>query len=104
MPRCKQLVNVWPDFLFIRINTPRHFESFTARLRLSLNMNSRFLLPVLASVAVFSTAGLSAQPNLQQVLKDTAVAAHWIYDDYTQAVARATASGKPLLVTLRCVP
>jgi len=71
---------------------------------LLLNMNTRFLLTVVASAMMFSTASLSAQPNLQQVLKDTAVAAHWIYDDYTQAVARATASGKPLLVTLRCVP
>jgi hypothetical protein len=67
-------------------------------------MKTRLLLPVIASAIMSSTASLFAQSNLQQMLKDTAVAAHWIYDDYTQAVARATASGKPLLVTFRCVP
>jgi hypothetical protein len=81
----------------------RVYEGRQSR-NLLLNMNTRFLLTVVASTIMFSTASLSAQPNLQQMLKDTAVAAHWIYDDYTQAVARATASGKPLLVTLRCVP
>jgi hypothetical protein len=41
---------------------------------------------------------------LAPAVRPACVAAHWIYDDYTQAVAQATASGKPLLVTFRCVP
>lgn len=61
-------------------------------------------LIVVAFTTVLSSADLLAQSNLQETLKDTSVAAHWIYDDYTQAVARAKMSGKPLLVTFRCVP
>jgi len=59
---------------------------------------------VVGFATLLPASRLSAQPNLQEMLKDTSVAAHWIYDDYTQAVARATMSGKPLLVTFRCVP
>jgi hypothetical protein len=46
-------------------------------------------------------AALSAQPNLQQLLKDTEVGAHWIYDDYAQAVAQAKQTGRPLLIVFR---
>ena len=63
------------------------------------------LTPIVVTGAMFLVAAsLCAQSNLQQVLKDTAVSAHWIYDDFTKGVAEAKATGKPLLVTLRCVP
>lgn len=65
--------------------------------------DTRVVLAV-ALIITFCSGDLTAQPNLQETLKDTNVAAHWIYDDYTQAVARATMTGKPLLVTFRCVP
>jgi hypothetical protein len=42
--------------------------------------------------------------ELAQILKDTAVAAHWIYDDFARGVTEAKATSKPLMVTLRCVP
>jgi serine protease Do len=32
------------------------------------------------------------------------VADHWIYDDWPKAVAESKATGKPLLVVIRCVP
>jgi hypothetical protein len=59
---------------------------------------------LLVTLTLLTVAGLGAQPKLQEMLKDTAVAGHWIYDDYTQAVAQAKASKKPLFVTFRCVP
>ncbi len=60
-------------------------------------------LVVLAAVVGLLTGGPAplAQPNLQQVLKDTEVGAHWIYDDYAKAVAQAKETGKPLLVAFR---
>jgi hypothetical protein len=41
---------------------------------------------------------------LGEALKDIPVADHWIYDDWPRAVAEAKATGKPLMVVLRCVP
>lgn len=69
-----------------------------------MRRNSNHVVLAVALIITFCGSGLAAQPNLREMLKDTDVAAHWIYDDYTQAVARATMSGKPLLVTFRCVP
>jgi hypothetical protein len=52
---------------------------------------------------LFCTA-VHAQSDLREQLKDTDIAAHWIYDDLPQAIQQAKATGKPLLVVLRCVP
>ena len=48
-------------------------------------------------------AGAEKSP-LGEALKDIDVADHWIYDDWPRAVAEAKATGKPLMVVLRCVP
>jgi hypothetical protein len=45
-----------------------------------------------------------ARSPLGEALKDIDVADHWIYDDWPKAVAEAKASGKPLLVVVRCIP
>ena len=57
----------------------------------------------LATAVGLLTGGpaLFAQQSLQQVLKDTEVGAHWIYDDYSKAVSQAKETGKPLLVAFR---
>lgn len=49
-------------------------------------------------------AAAHGQSQLQEGLKDTQVAPHWIYDDLPTAFSRAKESGKPLLVVFRCVP
>ena len=67
-------------------------------------MKMRFPSVLCTGAALLAAASLSAQPSLQQTLKDTAVGAHWIYDDFAKAVAEAKATSKPLMVTLRCVP
>lgn len=41
--------------------------------------------------------------DLRASLADEA-AAFWVYDDLQAATAKADKSGKPLLVTFRCVP
>ena len=55
--------------------------------------------------AAIAAAGrsLHAQSDLRDALKDS-VGAHWIYDDFPQAMARAKQTGQPLLVLFRCVP
>jgi hypothetical protein len=60
------------------------------------------LASLLASLLMF-VASLPAQ-SLQEQLKDTEIAPHWIYDDLPQAIQQAKATGKPLMVVLRCVP
>ena len=45
-----------------------------------------------------------AQTDLQKNLKDTGVGAHWIYNDIAKGFAEARETGKPLLVSFRCVP
>jgi hypothetical protein len=63
-------------------------------------MNTRFcLLAALAACSAFC-----ADNALKAELKDPDLAAHWIYDDLAKATSEAQASGKPLLVELRCVP
>lgn len=58
---------------------------------------------ILGTLLAFSST-LQAQSDLQQSLKDTDLAPHWIYDDLPRALDQAKASGKPVLVVLRCVP
>jgi hypothetical protein len=59
-------------------------------------------LIILAAVAAAGPC-VDAQSDLRDALKDS-VGAHWIYDDFPQAQARAKQSGQPLLVVFRCVP
>mgnify|MGYP001561431792 CR=1 FL=1 len=66
-------------------------------------MKTPFILPT-AAVLMLAAASLGAERTLQETLKDTAIGAHWIYDDFAKAVTQAKATGRPLLVTFRCVP
>jgi hypothetical protein len=67
-------------------------------------MKSRYpaILALGATIAFGVTTG--AQTELQQSLKDTEVASHWIYDDFNRALAEAKTRGKPILALFRCVP
>ena len=47
---------------------------------------------------------LARQGNLREILRDDAIAARWIYDDWPAAQARAKQTGKPILAVFRCVP
>jgi len=67
-----------------------------------MRMPLRSLL-VLATLLALTSAS-RAQSELQQQLKDTDLAPHWIYDDLPKALAEAKSTGKPILVVLRCVP
>jgi hypothetical protein len=59
-------------------------------------------------VLAFSFLLLAAAPQdkdkLREGLKDTELQGAWIYDDLDAGIAEAKKSGKPLMVTLRCVP
>ena len=48
--------------------------------------------------------GLTKTDELRKALKDNAVGARWVYDDWPAAVKRAAAAKKPLFVVFRCVP
>jgi hypothetical protein len=61
-----------------------------------------WLLSVIILSAV--TTAIGAESALQTELKDPALAANWIYDDLPKAMAEGKATGKPILVELRCVP
>ena len=66
-------------------------------------MRTRSLLALfLATLGVCTT--VLAQDDLRKNLKDTNVAEHWIYDDIAAGFTEARETGKPLLVTFRCVP
>jgi hypothetical protein len=58
---------------------------------------------ILFAAIAAASRGLHAQADLRDALKDS-VGAHWIYDDFAQAKARAKQTGQPLLVLFRCVP
>lgn len=49
-------------------------------------------------------AATAAEQELQQQLKDTSIAPHWLYCDLPAAMEQAKETGKPILVVLRCVP
>src|SRR5262245_28381276 len=56
-------------------------------------------------VVLFVGNSLAGEKSpLGESLKDIDVADHWIYDDWQKAVTEAKATGKPILVVLRCVP
>jgi hypothetical protein len=66
-------------------------------------MRTRWLLWLfLGTLACCANA--QAQNDLKKNLKDTNVAEHWIYDDIAAGFTEARETGKPLLVTFRCVP
>lgn len=77
--------------------------------QLSLNPAASKTMKQLAARLVLFLAiaaagqGVQAQSDLSGTLKDS-VGAHWIYDDFAQAKARAKQTGQPLLVLFRCVP
>jgi hypothetical protein len=56
-----------------------------------------------AVIAAVASEELHAQTGLHDALKDS-VGAHWVYDDFPMARARAKQTGQPLLVVFRCVP
>ncbi len=62
----------------------------------------RLLLTLVVVVTGLTAA--AAEKELQQSLKDTNLAPHWLYCDLPAAMAQAKETGKPLLVVLRCVP
>jgi serine protease Do len=66
----------------------------------------RIVLPfcLVAYLLLASTSASHAKSPLGEALNDIDVADHWIYDNWPRAVAEAKATGKPLLVVLRCVP
>ncbi len=66
-------------------------------------MRTRWLLTLFLGLFGACT-NTQAQDDLRKNLKDTNVADHWIYDDIAAGFAEAKATGKPLLVTFRCVP
>ena len=65
----------------------------------------RVVLALLSLVVCSALAPIAnAGSPLGESIKDISVAEHWIYDDFPKAVAEAKATGKPLLVVVRCVP
>ena len=62
-------------------------------------------LALAAAVACLSVLSPTQDKDkLREALKDTDLVGTWIYDDLDGGIAEAKKSGKPLLVTLRCVP
>lgn len=66
------------------------------------------VLTLACASAAAQSAGDTQKPQdeagLKRVLKDEAVPSSWHYDDLASGLARARETGKPLLVTIRCVP
>lgn len=67
-----------------------------------MNATPLALACVLAAATQLAAQGLDGEP-LKRALKDRA-ASFWIYDDLDAATELAERSGKPLLVSFRCVP
>jgi hypothetical protein len=67
-------------------------------------MQRRFSALLIVGAVLTLCPAAQAQSELQKSLKDLDIAPHWIYDDLPKAFAEAKASGKPILVVLRCVP
>ena len=67
-------------------------------------MRSRWLAGLVMGVLGAAVPEALAQNDLKKNLKDTNVADHWVYNDIASGFAAARATGKPLLVTVRCVP
>ena len=67
-------------------------------------MQSRWLVGLVMGLFGAVVPESLAQNDLKKNLKDTNVADHWIYNDIAAGFAEARTTGKPLLVTVRCVP
>ncbi len=63
----------------------------------------RTLLAVALAAALAGPAAGQTKDDLRTKLKDTAPAGDWVYDDLDAGFAKAKATGKPLLVVVRCV-
>lgn len=65
----------------------------------------RFVLScmVLAVLAPLAAKAQDGNRQLQKSLNDTEVHASWIYNDVKAGFAEAKKTGKPVLVTFRCV-
>jgi len=59
---------------------------------------------LLVSLCLALTRTVEAKSPLGEAVRDIDVAEHWIYDDWSKALAEAKSTGKPLLVVIRCVP
>ena len=67
-------------------------------------IGSLVLIPLLVASMVHLSAGEEdREAKLRAGLKDR-VADFWVYDDLEAGYAAARKSGKPLLVSFRCVP
>jgi hypothetical protein len=65
------------------------------------DVKTRWTAVAIISALLLAVIGLYAQTDLQQKLRDTGVGAHWIYDDFQQAVAQAQAANQPILALFR---
>ena len=63
----------------------------------------RFWTAVLV-LGLASTLAAKEDEALKEALEDHLVHADWIYDDVDKGFAEAKKTGKPLLVSFRCVP
>src|SRR5262245_13988456 len=65
----------------------------------------RVLAPcVVVAVAGAAIAGESREEKVRHDKERVEAAGYWIYGDFAKARAEAEASGKPLVVALRCIP
>ena len=66
-------------------------------------LSGAVLLTLVLPVLVYSQDRVDLEALKRERLKDGA-ADFWIYDDLAKGYAAAAATGKPLLVSFRCVP
>ncbi len=81
-------------------------REFTVKNRLPsgfLALTSLFLVSSILSVSALTQEAQDAARTKRERLKDHA-AGFWIYDDIDAGYAKAAKTGKPLLVSFRCVP
>jgi len=60
--------------------------------------------PIGATLLALAAACGDPAESLRQQIGDVTPVGDWIYDDIDAGVARAAETGKPLLLTFRCVP
>ncbi len=64
----------------------------------------RYPLMTLVLVLFAATAVVAKDSPLKEALQDDLVTGDWIYEDMAAGYAQAEKTGKPLLVSFRCVP